>query len=96
MPTKGGPAPYGYYWWIYPERHVAEAWGAAGQRIALIRDLKCVVVMTANDPADYPRSPLAGQIYDLVRNSVKSSGSLRPDPPAAAELANVVAELTAR
>ena len=96
MPTKGGPAGYGYYWWVYPERHVAEAWGGSGQRIALIRDLKSVVVITANDPADYPRSPLAGRIYDLVRKSVKSFGRLPPDPPAAAELADAVAELIAR
>jgi CubicO group peptidase (beta-lactamase class C family) len=95
MPTKGGPAEYGYYWWIYPERHIAEAWGGAGQRIALIRDLRIVVVMTADDSADYPRSPLAGRIYDLVRESVKSSGRLRPNPPAAAELATALAELTA-
>jgi CubicO group peptidase (beta-lactamase class C family) len=96
MPTKGGAAEYGYYWWIYPERHIAEAWGGAGQRIVLIRDLKVVVVMTANDAADYPRSPLAGRIYDLVRESVKSSGRLRPNPTAAAELATALAELTAQ
>jgi CubicO group peptidase (beta-lactamase class C family) len=95
MPTKGGPAEYGYYWWIYPERHIAEAWGGAGQRIALIRDLRIVVVMTANDSADFPRSPLAGRIYDLVRESVKSSERLRANPPAAAELAAVLTELTA-
>jgi CubicO group peptidase (beta-lactamase class C family) len=96
MPTKGDPVAFGYYWWLYPERHVAKAWGGAGQRIALIRDLKIVVVMTGNDSADYPRSPLAERIYDLVRKSVKSSGRLRPNPAAAAELANVVADLTAR
>jgi CubicO group peptidase (beta-lactamase class C family) len=96
MSTKGGPVAYGYYWWLYPERHVAEAWGGAGQRIALIRDLKIVVVMTGNDSADYPRSPLAGRIYDLVRESVKSSGGLPPNPAATAGLASVVADLTAR
>jgi CubicO group peptidase (beta-lactamase class C family) len=78
MPAKGGPVAYGYYWWLYPERQVAEAWGGAGQRIALIRDLNCVVVMTADDPADYPRSPLAQRIYDVVRESVKSSRALPP------------------
>jgi CubicO group peptidase (beta-lactamase class C family) len=96
MQAKGGPVAYGYYWWLYPERHVSEAWGGAGQRIALISDLEVVVVMTANDPADYPRSPLAARIDDLVRESVKSSGPLRPNPEAAAELTHVVAELTAR
>jgi CubicO group peptidase (beta-lactamase class C family) len=96
MPTKGGPVAYGYYWWIYPERRVAEAWGGAGQRIALISDLNSVVVMTANDSTDYPRSPLAERIYDLLRESVKSSGRLRPSPRAAAELADVVTELVAQ
>jgi CubicO group peptidase (beta-lactamase class C family) len=96
MPAKGGPIGYGYYWWLYPERHVCEAWGGAGQRIALISDLEVVVVMTANDPGDYPRSPLATRIDDLVREAVKSSGHLRPNPEAAAELTHVVAELTAR
>jgi CubicO group peptidase (beta-lactamase class C family) len=95
MPAKGGPVAYGYYWWLYPERHVAEAWGGAGQRIAVIRDLKVVVVMTADDPGDYPRSPFAARIYDLVRASVKSSGRLPPSP-AAVELAHVLAGLTAR
>lgn len=96
MPAQGGPVAYGYYWWMYPERHIAEAWGGAGQRIALIRDLEIVVVMTANDPGDYPRSPLTARIYDLTRESVKSSGTLRPNPTAATELARVVRELTAR
>jgi CubicO group peptidase (beta-lactamase class C family) len=96
MPTKGGSASYGYYWWVYPERHVAEAWGGAGQRIGLIRDLKSVVVMTGDDPADCPRAPLARRFYDLVRESVKSSGRLRPNPPAAADLADAVDGLTAR
>ena len=96
MPTKGGPVAYGYYWWIYPERRVAEAWGGAGQRIALISDLNSVVVITANDSTDYPRSPLAERIYDLLRESVKSSGRLRRNPRAAAELADVVTELVAR
>ena len=96
MPTKGGPVGYGYYWWIYPERGVAEAWGGAGQRIAVIRDLKIIAVLTANDSTDYPGSPLAARIYDLIRESVHSSGRLPPNQPAAAELANVVTELTAR
>jgi CubicO group peptidase (beta-lactamase class C family) len=96
MPAKGGAVDYGYYWWLYPERHVAEAWGGAGQRIGLIRDLNSVVVMTADDATDYPRAPLAERIYALVRKSVKSSGKLRPNPTGAAELANVVAGLSGR
>jgi CubicO group peptidase (beta-lactamase class C family) len=96
MPAKGGPVGYGYYWWLYPERHVAEAWGGAGQRVHLIRDLGIVVVMTAGDPGDYPRSPLTARIDAVVRESAKSSGKLPPNPAAATELAKVVEELTAR
>jgi CubicO group peptidase (beta-lactamase class C family) len=75
---------------------VAEAWGGAGQRIGLIRDLNVVVVMTANDPADYPRSPVAAQIYDAVRASVKSSERLPPNRAAAAALERAAAELMRR
>jgi CubicO group peptidase (beta-lactamase class C family) len=96
MPAKGDPVAYGYYWWLYPERNVAEAWGGAGQRIAMIRDLKVAVVMTADDANDYPRSPLAGRLYDLIRASAKSTERLRPNPLAASELKRVIAELTAR
>jgi len=96
MPAKGGPVEYGYYWWLYPERNVVEAWGGAGQRIAIIRDLKVVVVITADDPADYPRSPLAGHLYDLIRASAKSAVRLPPNPTAASELQHVIAELTAQ
>jgi CubicO group peptidase (beta-lactamase class C family) len=96
MPAKGGPVPYGYYWWLYPDRHVAEAWGGAGQRIAVIRDVKVTVVMTSDDRDDFPRSPLAARVYDLVRASVKSSEQLPPNAPAASQLAQVLADLTAR
>ncbi len=92
IPVKGGAVAYGYNWWLYPERHVAEAWGGAGQRIALIRDLNVVVVMTADDPTDYPRSPLAAQIYDAVRASVTFE-RLRPNRSAAAALERTAAEL---
>ena len=96
MPAKGGPVPYGYYWWLYPERHLFEAWGGAGQRIAVISDLKIIIVMTANDSTDYPRSPLAAHIYDLVRASVKSSERLPPHASATSKLAQVLATLSAR
>ena len=95
MPAKGGAVDYGYYWWLYPERGLAEAWGGAGQRIAAIRDLGVVVVMTADDPADYPRSPVAAHIYDLVRASVKSLRNLRQNPRGYADLTQALSELTA-
>lgn len=96
MPAKGGPVGYGYYWWLYPERHTVEAWGGAGQRIAVTNDLKTVVVMTADDPDDYPRSPLAARIYDFIRESVKSSRPLPKNSAAASDLARVLRDLTSR
>lgn len=73
MPTRGGPADYGYYWWLYPERGLFEAWGGAGQRIAVFRDLRLVVAVTADMPDDFPRSPFAAHLYDAIRGAVKSS-----------------------
>jgi len=80
MPTAGGPAGYGYYWWLYPERELFEAWGGAGQRIGVLRDIGLVVVMTADIPNDIPRSPFAARLYDIIRESVKSSRPPRSIP----------------
>jgi len=96
MPTRGGPAEYGYYWWLYPERKLVEAWGGAGQRIGVFRDLGLVVVMTSDVPTDIPRSPFAGRVYDGVRASVKSSSPLPADPSAVSELKRSIADVSAR
>ena len=93
MRAKNDPVAHGFYWWLYPERHVAEAWGGAGQRIALLRDLNVVVVMTANDPSDYPRAPLAARLYDLVRESVTSERKLPANPTGAVD-SHTLSELT--
>jgi CubicO group peptidase (beta-lactamase class C family) len=96
MPTRGGPAGYGYYFWLYPERKLFEAWGGAGQRIGVFRDLGVVVVMTADIASDIPRSPLATRLYDVIRSAVKSSGPLAANPSAASGLARSIANLTSR
>ncbi len=96
MPTSGGPADYGYYWWLYPERKLFEAWGGAGQRIAVFRDLRLVVVMTADVPNDIPRSPLAARVYDVVLGSVRSSSPLPANPSAVSELKRSIADLARR
>jgi CubicO group peptidase (beta-lactamase class C family) len=96
MPTAGGPAEYGYYWWLYPERKLFEAWGGAGQRIAVFRDLRLVVVMTADIPNDIPRSPLAARMYGVVLGSVKSSSPLPANPSAVADLKRSIAGLAGR
>lgn len=67
MPTIGGAAGYGYYWWIYPRADLYEAWGGAGQRVAVLPAIDTVVVATANNPDDFPRHPGSRSIYDLLR-----------------------------
>ncbi len=94
--TAGGPADYGYYWWLYPERKLFEAWGGAGQRISVFRDLGIVVVMTADIPQDIPRSPLAARVYDVVEQSVKSPRSLPENPSGVSDLNRAIAELIGR
>jgi CubicO group peptidase (beta-lactamase class C family) len=71
MPTKGGAAGYGYYWWLYPERKLFEAWGGAGQRIGIFPELAVVVVMTAAIGDDFPRSPFAAKLYDYALQATK-------------------------
>src|SRR5262249_6952078 len=95
MPARGGPIDYGYYWWLYPERNLFEAWGGAGQRIAVLRDLGLVVVITADIPSDIPRSPSAARLYDSLRESVKSSSPLPSNPSGLSELKRSIAALTA-
>lgn len=57
---------YGYYWWLYPDHGLIEAWGGAGQRIAIFPDRNVVVVITADRPDDAPRSTTADEIYRRV------------------------------
>jgi CubicO group peptidase (beta-lactamase class C family) len=71
MPTKGGAAGYGYYWWLYPERKLFEAWGGAGQRIGVFPEHDLVVVMTAAIGDDFPRSPFAAKIYDYALQATR-------------------------
>lgn len=94
MPAMGGAVDYGYYWWLYPERNLFEAWGGAGQRIGVFRDLGLVIIITANMPQDIPRSPYAARIYDLVRSSVKSSNPLPANPTALKSMKRSLADLT--
>lgn len=61
---------YGYYWWLYPDRDLIEAWGGAGrgagQRIAVFPDHNVVVVITADHADDAPRSATADEIYRRI------------------------------
>lgn len=84
--TAGGFADYGYYWWIYPERGLYEAWGGQGQRIGVFPDLNIVTVMTSDIPDDTPISPFFSSMYDYIVESAKSSSALPENPEALAEL----------
>ena len=70
MPTAGGPADYGYYWWLYPDAGLCEAWGGAGQRIAVLRNTRTVVVITADNPNDTPHSESISAFYADVEKAV--------------------------
>lgn len=84
--TAGGAADYGYFWWIYPERGLYEAWGGQGQRIGIFPDLNIVAVMTSDITEDKPRSPFFSGIYDFIIESAKSTNALPENPEALAEL----------
>lgn len=45
--TNIGSGPYGYYWWISPDRNAYYASGAGGQYIYVIPNLEIVIVFTA-------------------------------------------------
>jgi CubicO group peptidase (beta-lactamase class C family) len=82
MPASGGAAGYGYYWWLYPERGLYEAWGGACQRIGVLPAAGIVVVMTANIPDDTPRARLASTFYDYIQRSIATTRELPPNPAA--------------
>jgi CubicO group peptidase (beta-lactamase class C family) len=86
LPTSGGGAGYGYYWWRYPERGLYEAWGGACQRIGVMPAAGIVVVITADIPDDTPRGRLASTFYDYIQRSIASTGELPPNPAAVQRL----------
>lgn len=94
MPARGGPVEYGYYFWLYPERELVEAWGGAGQRIGLLRDVGVVVSMTADIATDIPRSQFAAWMYESIRRAVASPGRIRPHPSGVADLRRSIARAT--
>jgi CubicO group peptidase (beta-lactamase class C family) len=81
-----GIADYGYFWWLYPKLRMFEAWGGAGQRIAVFRDLDLVVAMTANISDDTPVSSFSQEVYRRIVNAAKSPSSLPENRAAVAEL----------
>lgn len=86
MPTSGGGVGYGYYWWLYPERGLYEAWGGACQRIGVLPAAGIVVVITANIPDDTPRARLASTFYDHIQRSIATTPELPPNSAAVERL----------
>jgi CubicO group peptidase (beta-lactamase class C family) len=83
---SAGLADYGYYWWIYPQMGMVEAWGGAGQRIAIFPELGIVTVMTSDISDDAPVTSFSSEIYQYVVKAAKSAETLPETPEAAAEL----------
>jgi len=73
---NAGIADYGYYWWLYPKLGMSEAWGGAGQRIAIFRDLDLVTVMTGDISDDAPVTPFSTEIYRRIMSSAKARQTL--------------------
>jgi CubicO group peptidase (beta-lactamase class C family) len=98
MQITGGLVDYGYYWWIYPQLGLYEAWGGAGQRIAIFPELDIVTVMTSNIPDDAPVTPFSSEIYRQIIEAVKSPTALPENPAGLTELERQVsiAEQTKR
>jgi CubicO group peptidase (beta-lactamase class C family) len=67
---SGRSIDYGYYWWIYPERAMYEAWGGQGQRIACFPLLQTVVVATADIDDDSPNSSHANDLYTQISSGL--------------------------
>jgi len=78
---SAGIADYGYYWWLYPKLGMSEAWGGAGQRIAIFRDLDLVTVMTADIADDAPVTSFSTEIYRRIVSSVKARSTLPENLP---------------
>jgi CubicO group peptidase (beta-lactamase class C family) len=76
-----GLADYGYYWWLYPQTGMVEAWGFGGQRIAVFRDLDLVTVMTGDIPDDQPVTPFSKEIYRQILKAMQSQSGFEPTQP---------------
>jgi CubicO group peptidase (beta-lactamase class C family) len=85
-----GSVDYGYYWWIYPKLGMYEAWGGAGQRIAVFPELNIVTVITSDNPDDAPVTSFSTEIYRSIIGAAKSQAALPENPEASAELERLI------
>jgi len=74
--TSAGLVDYGYYWWLYPQLGMSEAWGGAGQRIAIFRNLDMVTVMTADISDDAPVTAFSSEIYKRILRAARAQPAL--------------------
>ncbi len=91
IPLSQGFAEYGYFWWIYPKLGMYEAWGGAGQRVAIFPKLDIITVMTSDIPDDAPVTTFSSEIYRYIIEAAKSSGALPENSQSSAELARLIA-----
>jgi CubicO group peptidase (beta-lactamase class C family) len=88
--TSAGLVDYGYYWWLYPKLGMSEAWGGAGQRIAIFRDLDMVTVMTADISDDAPATAFSSEIYKRILRAALAQSALPENVRSLDELRRLV------
>ena len=88
--TSAGFVDYGYYWWLYPQLGMSEAWGGAGQRIAIFRNLDMVTVMTADISDDAPVTAFRSEIYKRILRAARAQTALPENVRSLDELRGLV------
>jgi CubicO group peptidase (beta-lactamase class C family) len=87
---SAGLVDYGYYWWLYPQLGMSEAWGGAGQRIAIFRDLDMVTVMTADISDDAPVTTFSSELYRRILRAARTQSALPENVRSQEELGELV------
>jgi CubicO group peptidase (beta-lactamase class C family) len=93
--TSAGLVDYGYYWWLYPKLGMSEAWGGAGQRIAIFRDLDMVTVMTADISDDAPATAFSSEIYKRILRAARAYSALPENLRSLEELRGLIHDAAA-
>jgi CubicO group peptidase (beta-lactamase class C family) len=88
--TSAGLVDYGYYWWLHPKLGMSEAWGGAGQRIAIFRNLDMVTVMTADISDDAPVTSFSTEIYRQILRAARAQSALSENIRSLDELRGLV------
>jgi len=88
--TSAGLVDYSYYWWLYPQSGMSEAWGGAGQRIAIFRNADMVTVMTADIFDDAPVTTFSSEIYKRILRAALAQSALSENVRSLEELRGLV------